>query len=32
MASIDKVKLQQEIVKAIADPQFNLYSFVEEYV
>jgi len=32
MASIDKVKLQQEIVKAIADPRFNLYSFVEKYV
>jgi LAO/AO transport system kinase len=31
MANIDRAKLQQEIVKAIADPQFNLYSFVEEY-
>jgi LAO/AO transport system kinase len=31
MAGIDKTKLQQEIAKAITDPQFNLYSFVEEY-
>jgi LAO/AO transport system kinase len=31
MAGIDKTKLQQEIAKAITDPQFNLYSFVENY-
>jgi LAO/AO transport system kinase len=29
MADINKVKLQQAIAKAMLDPQFNLYSFVE---
>jgi LAO/AO transport system kinase len=29
MAGINKVKLQQQISKASIDPQFNLYSFVE---
>jgi LAO/AO transport system kinase len=31
MDSVDKAKLQQEIAKAFTNPQFNLYSFVEEY-
>ncbi|MDB5141352.1 MAG: transport system kinase [Mucilaginibacter sp.] len=31
MTGIDKTKLQQEIAKAITDPQFNLYSFAEGY-
>jgi LAO/AO transport system kinase len=29
MAGIDKAKLQQQIAKAFTDPQFNLYSFLE---
>ncbi len=32
MASVDKAKLQQAVAKAMPDPQFNLYSFVEEYL
>lgn len=32
MAGIDKAKLQQAISKAIADPQFNLYSFAQNYM
>ena len=31
MADINKVKLQQAITQAMADPLFNLYSFVENY-
>jgi LAO/AO transport system kinase len=31
MAGIDKANLQKAITEAINDPQFNLYSFVEEY-
>jgi LAO/AO transport system kinase len=31
MTNINKVKLQQAIAKAMHDPQFNLYSFVEGY-
>lgn len=32
MAGINKVKLQQAITEAIADPQFNLYSFIEGFL
>jgi len=32
MANIDKKKLQQEIAKALADPAFNLYSFVDKCI
>ena len=32
MAGINKANLQQDIAKAFADPQFNLYDFVEGYV
>ena len=32
MAGIDKAKLQRAIQKAMNEPQFNLYSFVEEYL
>ncbi|MBK0381231.1 methylmalonyl Co-A mutase-associated GTPase MeaB [Mucilaginibacter segetis] len=31
MAGIDKKKLQQEIAKALTEPGFNLYTFVETY-
>jgi LAO/AO transport system kinase len=31
MASIDKKKLQQNIAKALFDPEFNLYKFLDEY-
>jgi len=31
MAGIDKKKLQQDIAKALEDPNFNLYSFIEKY-
>ena len=31
MTDINKVKLQQAIAKAMRDPQFNLYSFVEQF-
>jgi LAO/AO transport system kinase len=31
MAGINKANLQQAIAKAFADPQFNLYDFVESY-
>jgi LAO/AO transport system kinase len=30
MIGIDKTKLQQEIARQIADPQFNLYGFVDD--
>lgn len=32
MAGIDKAELYQAISKAVTDPHFNLYSFVESYV
>lgn len=32
MADIDKKKLRQDIAKALIDPGFNLYSFVDEYL
>jgi LAO/AO transport system kinase len=32
MAGIDKAALYQAISKAVTDPHFNLYSFVESYV
>ncbi len=32
MANISKVKLQQAITLAMADPLFNLYSFVEDFL
>jgi LAO/AO transport system kinase len=31
MADVDKKKLQQNIAKALIDPEFNLYSFLEGY-
>jgi len=31
MATIDKKKLQQDIAKALVDPEFNLYKFLDEY-
>jgi len=31
MADVDKIKLQKEIAAALKYPQFNLYSFAEEY-
>ncbi len=31
MVTIDKKKLQQDIAKALVDPEFNLYKFLEEY-
>jgi LAO/AO transport system kinase len=32
MANINKAKLKQAIAKAMQQPQFNLYSFVEDYL
>lgn len=31
MVDVDKKKLQQNIAKALVDPEFNLYRFLEEY-
>ena len=31
MADVDKKKLQQNIAKALVDPEFNLYKFLDEY-
>jgi len=31
MADVDKKKLQQNIAKALVDPEFNLYKFLETY-
>jgi len=31
MADVDKKKLQQNIAKALVDPEFNLYKFLEAY-
>jgi len=31
MATLDKKKLQQDIAKALVNPEFNLYKFLEEY-
>jgi len=31
MTDVDKKKLQQNIAKALVDPEFNLYKFLEEY-
>jgi len=31
MTDVDKKKLQQNIAKALVNPEFNLYKFLEEY-